>query len=212
MGKGIWQSCQIIEQFQPDLVVGFGSFYSFPVLAAARWRKKSITLFLSDAIPGRVNRFFSKWAFFSAVQFSDAGKNLRGEIIEVKMPMNEKKHVDPAVARDYFYLDPNRFTFLVFGGSQGSESINRLFVKSAENIDTSLFQVIHITGKTHSAEKLCRHYEKAGIRACVKAFEERMDLAWSAAELPFAAQELRPLPNRSPLESLHFNSFSSSDG
>jgi UDP-N-acetylglucosamine--N-acetylmuramyl-(pentapeptide) pyrophosphoryl-undecaprenol N-acetylglucosamine transferase len=43
------------------------------------------------------------------------------------------------------------------------------------------FQVIHVTGKTDSAELIRRQYENAGIRACVKAFEEHMDLAWSAA-------------------------------
>ncbi len=42
--------------------------------------------------------------------------------------------------------------------------------------------MIHITGKTDSAELIRRQYEAAGIRACVKAFEERMDLAWSAAD------------------------------
>jgi UDP-N-acetylglucosamine--N-acetylmuramyl-(pentapeptide) pyrophosphoryl-undecaprenol N-acetylglucosamine transferase len=42
--------------------------------------------------------------------------------------------------------------------------------------------VIHITGKTDSAELIRCQYEKAGIRACVKAFEERMDLAWSASD------------------------------
>lgn len=183
IGKGIKQSLKLIDKFQPDMVVGFGSFYSFPVLAAARWRKIPIILFEPNAIPGKVNRLVSKWALLSAVQFSEAGNQLSGAIIEVKMPVGEKKQLNPDVARDYFYLDHQSFTFLVFGGSQGAESINRLFSQTILKVITpTAFQVIHITGKTDSAELIRRQYEAAGIRACVKAFEERMDLAWSAAD------------------------------
>jgi UDP-N-acetylglucosamine--N-acetylmuramyl-(pentapeptide) pyrophosphoryl-undecaprenol N-acetylglucosamine transferase len=183
IGKGIKQSLQLIDVFQPQLVIGFGSFYSFPVLAAARWRKIPIVLFEPNAIPGKVNRLVSKWALLSAVQFSEAGRMLAGDIIEVKMPVGERKKLEAGAARNYFYLDLERFTFLVFGGSQGSESINRLFSETIlKMIAPFAFQVIHITGKTHSAELIRRQYEKAGIRACVKAFEERMDLAWSAAD------------------------------
>jgi UDP-N-acetylglucosamine--N-acetylmuramyl-(pentapeptide) pyrophosphoryl-undecaprenol N-acetylglucosamine transferase len=181
--KGIFQSFKLIDKFKPDVVIGFGSFYTFPVLVAARLRKIPIVLFEPNAIPGRVNRLFSKWALCSAVQFSEAGNLLAGEIIEVKMPNGERKKLDPAAARDYFYLDPYRFTFLVFGGSQGSASINRLFSEAIGTVmDPASFQVIHVTGKTDSAELIRRQYESAGIRACVKAFEERMDLAWSAAD------------------------------
>ncbi len=183
IGKGIKQSLKLIDKFKPDLVVGFGSFYSFPVLAAARWRKIPIVLFEPNAIPGKVNRLVSKWALLSAVQFSEAGTGLSGTTIEVKMPVGEKKQLDAGAARNYFYLDRENFTFLVFGGSQGSESINRLFSETIlKIIAPAAFQVIHITGRTDSAEIIRRQYETAGIRACVKAFEERMDMAWSAAD------------------------------
>lgn len=182
IGKGIKESLKLIDRFRPDIVVGFGSFYSFPVLAAARWRKIPIILFEPNAIPGKVNRLVSKWALLSAVQFSEAGNQLSGTIIEVKMPVGERKQLDANIARDYFYLDHEKFTFLVFGGSQGAESINRLFSETILKVIAPFaFQVIHITGRTDSAEIIRRGYEAAGIRACVKAFEERMDLAWSAA-------------------------------
>jgi UDP-N-acetylglucosamine--N-acetylmuramyl-(pentapeptide) pyrophosphoryl-undecaprenol N-acetylglucosamine transferase len=182
LGAGIWQSFRVLKEFQPDLIVGFGSYHSFPVLCAAKWKKSPIALFISDIIPGRVNRLFSRWALFSAVQFSEAGKHLGGPVKEVKMPMSEKTAVSRQEARRHFYLHSDVFTFLVFGGSQGSEFINQIFAKSAARLHMP-FQVIHIAGKTDSAEALGKFYEKAGIRACVKAFEERMELAWSAADV-----------------------------
>ncbi|MGH2611888.1 MAG: UDP-N-acetylglucosamine--N-acetylmuramyl-(pentapeptide) pyrophosphoryl-undecaprenol N-acetylglucosamine transferase, partial [Rhabdochlamydiaceae bacterium] len=154
------------------------------VLLAACFKKIPIILFEPNAIPGKVNRFFSKWAMASAVQFAEAGKWLAGNIIEVKMPTGKRDLIEKEGAREYFYLKPELFTFLVFGGSQGAESINRLFSEAACCLKGDIsFQVIHVTGKTGSAEKLRRMYVQAGIPACVKAFEERMDLAWSAASV-----------------------------
>jgi UDP-N-acetylglucosamine--N-acetylmuramyl-(pentapeptide) pyrophosphoryl-undecaprenol N-acetylglucosamine transferase len=181
--KGAIQSFKVLSDFQPDCVVGFGSFYSFPVLLAARMKKIPLILFEPNAFPGKVNRFFSRWAAFSAVQFSEAGKLLKGNILEVKMPTGKRKKTPEEEARDYFYLDPKRFTFLVFGGSQGAESINHMFSEAVRliNKDRDQFQVIHVAGKSDRAEVIRKEYERAGIKSCVKAFEERMDLAWSAA-------------------------------
>lgn len=181
---GVKESLKILSNIRPKVVIGFGSFYTFPVLLAARLKRIPIVLFEPNAIPGKVNRLFSKWARLSAVQFAEAGKWLAGNIIEVKMPTGKRELIEKGSAREYFYLKPDLFTFLVFGGSQGAESINRLFSEAACRLkgDTS-FQVIHVTGKTGPAEKLRRMYAEAGIPACVKAFEERMDLAWSAASV-----------------------------
>lgn len=185
IAKGIWQSWKIIRDFSPHLVVGFGSFYTFPILFAAKLKKIPIVLFEPNAIPGKVNRFFSKWAVVTATQFSEAAKQMKGSCVEVKMPTCERSRTDAVKARDYFYLAPDRFTFLVFGGSQGAQSINHFFSEAIGLIgkDRSQFQVIHIAGRSESAEVIRRKYESLSIRSCVKAFEERMDLAWSAANL-----------------------------
>jgi len=183
--KGVRESFKVLREFSPDVVVGFGSFYAFPVLLAAKLKKIPIVLFEPNAIPGKVNRFFSKWAVASAVQFSEAGKMMQGNCVEVKMPTGERKRTSPSEARDYFYLAPDRFTFLVFGGSQGAQSINHFFSEAIGLLEEERhqFQVIHVAGKAESAEIIRRKYEVFGIRSCVKAFEERMDLAWSAADL-----------------------------
>ena len=182
--QGVRQSLKILSKINPKVVIGFGSFYTFPVLLAARLKKIPIVLFEPNAIPGKVNRLFSKWAAVSAVQFAEAGKWLAGNIIEVKMPTGRRDPIEKASAREYFYLNPDLFTFLVFGGSQGAESINRLFSEAACRLkENKPFQVIHVTGKAGPADKLRKMYAAAGIPSCVKAFEERMDFAWSAASV-----------------------------
>ncbi len=181
--KGIYQSLKVISHYKPDLVVGFGSFYSFPVLVATKLKKIPIILFEPNAMPGKVNRLFSRWALISTLQFEEAAHLMKGKCVEVKMQVITKK-TGKEDARDYFYLDPHKFTFLVFGGSQGAESINHLFSQAIISIglDSHQFQLIHITGKAESATQVRAWYESQGIRSCVKVFEEQMEKAWSAAD------------------------------
>jgi UDP-N-acetylglucosamine--N-acetylmuramyl-(pentapeptide) pyrophosphoryl-undecaprenol N-acetylglucosamine transferase len=185
IGRGIAESLRLLREIAPDLIVGFGSFYTFPVLVAAQMRRRPIVLFEPNAIPGKVNRLFSRFAQFSAVQFPLARQGMRGDVRVVDVPRGRGGLVDPARARDYFYLRPHRPTILIFGGSQGSEAINRAVARATQGLarEGEEFQVIHIAGTSASAQALRDHYQKMGIPSCVKAFEEKMDLAWSAADL-----------------------------
>src|SRR5262245_60720950 len=53
--SGIHQSRKILSRFNPDVVVGFGSFFTLPVLAAAALIRKPIVLHEQNAVPGKVN-------------------------------------------------------------------------------------------------------------------------------------------------------------
>ncbi|MBS0615829.1 MAG: undecaprenyldiphospho-muramoylpentapeptide beta-N-acetylglucosaminyltransferase [Verrucomicrobia bacterium] len=183
--RGIRECRRILEEEKPDLVIGFGSFYVFPVLVATRLKGIPYVLFEPNAVPGKVNRLFSKKALFTAVQFFSASKKLKGNSVEVQMPTAKVEKADIARAREYFYLDAHRPTILVFGGSQGAEAINNLMAEAVVLFPPGEvpFQIIHITGKTDRAQNLRSHYEELGLKSCVKAFEEKMSLAWSAADL-----------------------------
>ncbi len=188
LGKGVKESLHIVRELQPDIVVGFGSFHSFPILAASLISRIPLVLFESNSVPGKVNRLFSRWAQFSAVQFPIAIDRLKGQPIEVGMPFadtHEGNTISKEEARAHFSLEKDRFTILVFGGSQGSSSINRTFCESIQNLSYwhGKIQVIHITGTEESAEHLKRFYLSEGVPACVKAFEHHMHLAWRAADL-----------------------------
>ncbi len=183
---GIYQSFKHLKAYRPNLVVGFGSFHSFPVLFAARIRKTPIVLFESNVLPGKVNRLCSKWAKATAVQFLAAGKFLKGKVVPVLMPRN---HCTSTPTRKeswkYYGLCENLFTILIVGGSQGSEAINHNFCGAIARLtETEIpFQVIHISGNAQRAEKLREVYKQYQIPASVKPFEERMDYAWRAADM-----------------------------
>lgn len=186
IGRGLGRCMRYFHKAPPDLVVGFGSFHTFPALLAAKLKRVPILIFESNALPGRVNRFCSHWAKVSAIQFSHASDYLKGKSVCVQMPLlKHDEKISKDKARDYFQLDRKTLTLLIFGGSQGAQAINRFFCGAIEPLlkQGIVFQVIHIVGNDERAEKLRSFYKKHGVRASVKAFEEKMEYAWKAADL-----------------------------
>jgi UDP-N-acetylglucosamine--N-acetylmuramyl-(pentapeptide) pyrophosphoryl-undecaprenol N-acetylglucosamine transferase len=186
IARGVRQSMKILDRYQPKLVVGFGSFHSFPLLLAALFKGIPLMIFESNSIPGKVNRLFSRWALVSAVQFSSSAAKLAGRTVEVSMPIWEKEPMQamtPEDARTYYGLDPSLPTILVFGGSQGAQNINQVFSETVETLQEKIgpFQILHFTGDPKMAKTCKELYDKLGILSCVKPFEEKMPIAWKAA-------------------------------
>ncbi len=183
--KGIWQAYFLLKELRPSLVVGFGSFHAFPVLVAAFLRRVPLILFESNSVPGKVNRLFSSKAICSGVQFPSAMKYMKGKCVEVQMPLwrSFSSDLTRIEAATYFSLQPDVFTFLIFGGSQGAAKLNSSLIEalaSLKNLGYS-FQVIHLVGTSASLEKIQELYAASNISSCIKPFEDRMDLAWTLA-------------------------------
>lgn len=183
---GVYQSLKVLWTLKPSLLVGFGSYHSFPVLLAAKMAKIPIVLHESNSIPGRVVRLFSPFSQMTTIFFPDAETHLKGNIVSVKMPLRQKQKIAKSEARGYFQLEKEAFTILVFGGSQGAKAINEFFFLAAKQfLSTSLknWQVIHLTGNENDFKRLSREYKNANIQAAVKPFETKMEMAWSSADM-----------------------------
>lgn len=187
--RGIWQSSRIFKNFKPDIVVGFGSYYTFPVLLAAKWHKVPIILHEANSIPGKVNKLLARYAAYVGTHFPSTKSFLKGNVVEVGMPLREgyfKGSVPRKTALEYFCLSPEKMTIMIFGGSQGAKAINEMTAASLTKHyrgDVAGIQVLHFTGDKKLSERLQEEYVGAGIQACVKEFEARMDLSWQAADL-----------------------------
>lgn len=188
ISKGIVQSHSILSSFKPDIVVGFGSYHSLPLLAAARIKGIPIILHEANAIPGKVNRFFSKYAKLTGITFPQTGLLLPGKSLRVAFPLREgytSSFASREEARQYFRLSPLKFTLLVFGGSQGALALNtQIGATILEMADrTKNFQVIHLTGNTMATNEVKKLYDDIGIESYVADFEEKVDKAWAAADM-----------------------------
>jgi UDP-N-acetylglucosamine--N-acetylmuramyl-(pentapeptide) pyrophosphoryl-undecaprenol N-acetylglucosamine transferase len=184
--RGLRESLRLLKKEKPALVVGFGSFHAFPVLLAAVIKRIPLILFESNAMPGKVVRFFAKKALLTGIYFPEARRHLKGNSIEVEIPtQTARAQIPKEEARAALSLQPDLCTLLVFGGSQGAKAINQNFLSALELLHHRQirFQVIHLTGCDQTASEAKEKYRALAISCHVVKFEPRMDLAWSAADI-----------------------------
>jgi UDP-N-acetylglucosamine--N-acetylmuramyl-(pentapeptide) pyrophosphoryl-undecaprenol N-acetylglucosamine transferase len=189
MGKiinGVVGSYKVLRKFNPSLLLGFGSYHTLPILLAARQKKVPYILHEQNGILGRVNYLLSKKAILTGVFFPEVIKQVKGFALEVGMPLRQayrKGSYSKESAKSYFGLSSDQPAILMFGGSQGAQSLNQEFVRKIENSRSKNFSLLHFTGNSIATMEFNQKYERCGITACVKDFEPRMDIAWQAADL-----------------------------
>lgn len=188
ISKGIWQSYRLLSKHRPDLIVGFGSYHTLPLLSSAKLKGIPIILHESNSIPGRVNRFFSRFALKTCIFFPGTANHLKGFSIPVEMPLREgyATKINKDAALEHFNLSKGKITLLVFGGSQGAQFINELMMKSLPLLPQNIcaqIQILHFTGDSTLIESLEKLYSSFGVQALVKKFETNMNIAWQASDM-----------------------------
>ncbi len=184
--KGFQQSRAILKTFRPDVVVGFGSYYTIPILLAARSLTLPIILHEANSFPGLANRWMAPLASVVGIHFPFTARFFKSKAIEVGLPLREgyeRAAVDRKVALAYYGFTPSPGTLLIFGGSQGAHAINHAIAQALPLWKHRGIQILHLTGSIEATEKLASLYQAYGIQACVKAFEDQMQMAWGAANL-----------------------------
>lgn len=142
----------ILEREKPDVVIGTGGYICVPVVMAAKKLKIPVVLHESNAFPGVAVKLFKKKADKILVGFKEAKERLSnnqnvfvtGNPIKIKkldLDENQKKSIKESIG-----LNPNKFTVLVFGGSQGAKSINRSLIEIIVNKKNKNYQIIWAAG------------------------------------------------------------------
>ncbi len=181
--KGVVKSYRILRAERPALIIGFGSFHSFPPLMAAIALKIPIILFEPNLVVSRVNRLLSRRANLTAGIFTEISDQIQGSYQEVSFPIYHPKTFSKSEARKFYGLDPDLFTVLIFGGSQGARSINQRICEAIPIFAHQKIQVIHITGNDQCIKELRIAYNQYGVNAVLKKFERKMHIALTAADI-----------------------------
>jgi len=180
-----------LRRLRPTVVLGMGSFAAVPVCFAAVSRRIPLILHEGNAHVGKANRFLSRWARVLATSLPLArGQDIRCAQARTGMPLREgllraaQRKVLPDGYFDQAGLLPGRPLLLVFGGSQGAQSINDVMRATVTLLGDHArrFQVIHLTG-TDDNVALLEAYSAAGTRACVQKAEPHIENCYLAADL-----------------------------
>ena len=121
---------KIIDEFKPDVIIGTGGYICGPVFAAGLSRKIPTVLHESNAYPGKAVKMFAKEADLVLAGFEEAKTRLveakkvvvtgtPTKIKKLNIDSNRKKQIlkEIGIKNDLPIL-------LVFGGSQGAQTIN----------------------------------------------------------------------------------------
>lgn len=146
---------KIMKKFKPDIVIGAGGYVTFPVALAAHKLKIKVMLHEQNSIPGKANRFLSKYADTICISMESSRKyfehknivltgNPRGEDILLSKKGNKK---------DYG-LSQTKKLVLITMGSLGAETINKKMLELKDDFKDKNYEVLLVTGKGNYEEFL----------------------------------------------------------
>lgn len=145
--KGIFQALTKFTLHPPDIIFSKGGYDSFPALFAARLYRIPVIIHESDAVPGKVNAWASKFAARIAVAFPEAAHHFPAEKVAlVGNPIRSSiLGGSQEEALDIFDLESGIPTIFVQGGSQGAQKINDTLLTALPELVEEM-QIIHQTG------------------------------------------------------------------
>jgi UDP-N-acetylglucosamine--N-acetylmuramyl-(pentapeptide) pyrophosphoryl-undecaprenol N-acetylglucosamine transferase len=179
--KAISQAWSVMQDRQPDVVLGFGGFASGPGGVAAWLKRTPLLIHEQNAIPGLTNRLLARLAatvmtgfpdsFDSKVNAQWVGNPVRKQIEDLAMPHLRQSD------------SGQRLKLLVLGGSLGAQSLNKQVPAALQLIDENKRpEVRHQCGNRHIDD--CRAaYQQAGVKADIDEFIADMAEAYGWADL-----------------------------
>ncbi len=159
---------KIIDEFQPDLVLGTGGYICGPVFLAALSKKVPTVLHESNAYPGKAIKFLAKKVDCVLVGFEEAKERMQNakKVVVTGNPtkirkqtifQNEKKEIlsDLGIKNDLPIV-------LIFGGSQGAQKINEAIVDLVKGKLNQDYQIIWATGR-NQYDIVKENFEKSSM-------------------------------------------------
>jgi UDP-N-acetylglucosamine--N-acetylmuramyl-(pentapeptide) pyrophosphoryl-undecaprenol N-acetylglucosamine transferase len=137
---------KILAARRPDVVLGGGGYVAGPMVYAAARRRIPTALTEADAHLGLANRIAAPFARRVFLSFPVPGRTGPKYVVTGRPIPAASRAVERAEARRRFDLPEDGSVVLVFGGSQGAQTLNELAVDAWADSGPA---VLHLTGAWH---------------------------------------------------------------
>ena len=189
-------SKNIIKDFKPDVVIGFGGYVSGPVLQQAVKMKIPCCIHEQNAFPGITNKQLAKKVDKVMLTVEDAVRHLqpKNEVALTGLPVRgELLNKSKTAARIELGIADDKSLVLSFGGSLGARPLNEaMFDIICENADNDSVYHIHSVGT--NGKDFLEKFAENGFRqtsegvykkgnAEVRQYIDNMDTCMAAADL-----------------------------
>lgn len=150
---GFFQAFWIVWSIMPNVIFSKGGHGSFAVVIVGWIYHIPIIIHESDSVPGITNRLLGKLAKYIAISFErSAGYFKKDKCALTGNPVREElSQGNMEESRRFFQFQGTRPVLFIFGGSQGSQSINLLILKILAKIIKN-FEIIHQCGDKNYEE------------------------------------------------------------
>ena len=185
--KSLRLAKKTIKEFNPDVVVGVGGYASGPLLRQSGKMEIPILIQEQNSSAGITNKLLAKKASAICVAYDGMDKYFpAGKIIKTGNPVRQNfdnlGNLREEALR-FFGLKNDLPVILILGGSLGAGSINKCLTDNIEIMNDSASQWLWQTGKYYYEDVRKLIPGSSGANIAVRAFIDRMDLAFAAADI-----------------------------
>lgn len=187
LNKGIGEAKRKMKALKPALVAGFGGYPAFPALAAARRTGVPILIHEQNAVLGRVNRQFAKYAGAVASGFPRLDRLPAGI---THIPLGNPVRAAIAAKREVpFPPMTGELNVFITGGSQGASILGQILPlalaeQTTPNMRVRLKVVQQV--RQEQIDEVRAIYERMDVRHELKPFFDNMPERLAAAHLIIA--------------------------
>jgi UDP-N-acetylglucosamine--N-acetylmuramyl-(pentapeptide) pyrophosphoryl-undecaprenol N-acetylglucosamine transferase len=145
--KGILAVRQLLKRGNFQAVFTTGGYIAGPTIIAARSLGIPVIFHESNALPGKVTRFFGPWCHTVAIGFDVTSQYLpKTKTVCVGTPVRSQFLVESQDNQLDLPIPDHVPLIVVFGGSQGAVAINKLVRESAQSWFSTGAYIVHLTG------------------------------------------------------------------
>lgn len=156
----IYSCRQLLCQGKFHGVFTTGGYIAAPAVIAARLLGLPVILHESNALPGKVTRFFSSWCSAVALGFEPASQYLpRAKTLYTGTPVRSQFHlgaIDKLPPLD-LPIPEDVLLIVVVGGSQGAVAVNQLVRQCASAWFDAGAWIVHLTGDNDADADSLKH-------------------------------------------------------
>jgi len=148
--RGLIQALGLLRRFRPTVIFATGGYVAAPVIMAARLLRIPRVIHIGDAYPDRTGRLLSRRAQLVTLAFAAAAEYLPGRRTQhIGTPVRKQiLSGSRAEGQELLGLEPDRFTVLVTGGSQGAHSLNEALLAALPVLLAEpTLQIVHLSGR-----------------------------------------------------------------
>ncbi len=155
--NSISEAKTIINEFKPDVIMGTGGYVCWPVLIAGAELKIPTAIHESNITPGLTTRILSKKVDLVFLNKEETKKYItkRAKTLTVGNPLRKGfQRINKTEARRRLGVSENALMIVSFGGSIGSEKMNKVIMDVMEDYSSKNANIrhFHATGKRYYAE------------------------------------------------------------